>query len=408
MEHTCPSCQIRLRVPDESAGKKVRCKCGAVSMVATAVQATAAPADKPAAHSEAPKAASGSAAGQSIMLTCSSCQQTLRAPPSAAGKAVRCKCGQIVQVPNSATAAVARAASAASPAAARPIAAAQAATLTRPTAAKSSQPAVAARAVRSQASAPSHTATSPSTAGTASLFDELTDADWQRESPIKRAYAPPPVSKDGAFLKQYIGKETATSSTSHGAIPGALIALSVLNFIGSVFYILAGVAIVALVQVDELMQTLETVFPPIRVAATLFCAYFIAWGIYLSVVGVGLLQRAPWGWCVAGVSYAHAAVDRCYYVIDAFIEGMPPGKIIGTIGGVLVLFGIVSYIYKAETRKHFGVKSMTPVIICAVIGVLLAILTIVAIALFVNAAEAAIPADIEAVEPMIPEDGEGE
>lgn len=347
----------------------------------------------------------------------------LRAPQSAAGKAVRCKCGQIVQVPSPVASAVARSASAAI-AAARPAAAAKVAAAPRTTAVQSAAPKtpspVPARTARATAAA-----ATPAVAATGSIFDELTDSDWNRESPIKRAYAPPPVSKDGAVLKKYMGKEVVQSTNKSGT-PGGLIALSVLNFIGSIFYIFAGVAIVALVQVDAVMQQLEAVFPAIRLAATLFCAYFIAWGIYLSVVGVGLLQRAPWGWCVAGVSYAHAAVDRCYYVVDSIMEGLPASRMIGMIGGVMVMLGIVGYIYKAETRRHFGVKSMTPVIICAAIGIILAIVSIVVLAIMVNSAEAMIPAEMDAVgmeagemepgemdavemgagEAMIPEEGE--
>lgn len=241
-----------------------------------------------------------------------------------------------------------------------------------------------------------------------SIFDELTDADWNRESPIKRAFAPPAASKDGAVLRQWVDKDAPGVKAKQGSIPGGLIALSVLNFIASAFYVIIGVAIVALVQVGAVMDQLETVFPAIRLAATLFCVYFIAWGVYLSVVGVGLLQRAPWGWCVAGVTYAHAAVDRAYYVFDSFMEGLPASKLIGMVGGMLVIFSICSYIYKAETRKHFGVKSTTPVIICAAIGIILAILTVVVLAIMVNSAEAMIPANMDAGEPMIPEAGDGE
>lgn len=399
---TCPSCQLQLRVQDENAGRKARCKCGAIFKVPAAGAAISIAKSE----SETTPASAGrsqtDAAGEPITIQCPNCSQSLRAPASAAGKAVRCRCGKTITVPPAGrpTAAVAVKSQSAATGTVKPVTtkpvttqklSADSAPASMPTTKAATARGAARVAANAVATVPAKRLAAPPANPMSTMFDELTDADWHRESPIARAYAPPAVLKDAATLKKFVVEDSPVKDPQ--AIPGALITLSVINFIAAAGYIFLGVAVIVLLEVvnQEVVDKLTEVFPFVRLAAALICAYLVTWGVYLGVVGVGLLQRAPWGWCVAAVSYAHAVIDRSYTVVMACVEGVPPARLIGMVGGVLVIFGIAAYIYKSETRLRFGIKTMTPVIICAAIGVVIALITIVVFTILGQSADALVP-----------------
>ena len=289
-----------------------------------------------------------------IQIACSACKARYSIADDKAGKKVRCKCGAEIAV---------AATTSSAPANPQTV---RSATNPKPANPKPANP----KPASSKAVGPNPA----SIAGPASLnsmFDELTEADWNRESAIAQAFAPKKQSSDAAALKSFVvpdGKPVDPNKT-----PGQLIFLSVLNFIGSAVYVFAGVAIIALVEV---VAQLEEVIPFIRVAAAFFCVYFIAWGFYLAALGVGLLQRSPWGWWLAGVAYAEALIDKIYYFVHSIIAQEEVPRIIGAFGGFLVMVGITSYISKRETRARFKVKTMLPVILCASIGVVVGLISV--------------------------------
>jgi hypothetical protein len=232
-----------------------------------------------------------------------------------------------------------------------------------------------------------------------SIFDELTDADWNRESPIKRAYAPPVASKDGAVLKQFMGADMPKAARHQGSIPGGLIALSVLNFLAGGAYILIAIGIMALAQAASYAEKLQDVMPALHFGALIACVYFLFWGIFDLVLAVGLLQRGAWGWCVAAVGYAMSPILAIYQVIMkimAMADGGVPGRIVGMFFGVGITIALTAYVFKDETRLHFGLKTMTPVIICAILGVILGLATVGVLVLIDQTAESMIPAGANA------------
>src|SRR6266542_4468557 len=81
----CPSCQASLKVPDQMAGKQVKCpKCSQPIAAGRGGTTPAAP--------QTPAAAK-------IKVTCPACAKVLLAPAQAAGKAIKCPgCGKPVRV----------------------------------------------------------------------------------------------------------------------------------------------------------------------------------------------------------------------------------------------------------------------------------------------------------------------
>jgi predicted Zn finger-like uncharacterized protein len=93
----CPSCHTALRVPDQHAGKRVKCpKCGQAVAVPAAQAAAVAAGTSPTAPPPAP---AGGASGP-VVVSCPGCGRTLRARAELAGKTVKCPgCGKGVKVP---------------------------------------------------------------------------------------------------------------------------------------------------------------------------------------------------------------------------------------------------------------------------------------------------------------------
>ncbi len=117
IRYSCTSCQRKLLIKPEAAGQQSTCPCGlsfTVPGVAgnASVAGTASGAVKPAipaAATPTAKSISKPAPKPSappddtvtrITIDCSKCDRRLRAPATAAGKAVRCVCGQLVLVPH--------------------------------------------------------------------------------------------------------------------------------------------------------------------------------------------------------------------------------------------------------------------------------------------------------------------
>ena len=98
IRYSCTSCQRTLLVKPSLAGQSSKCPCGAsftvpqVAKSAVTTAATSTPSKSTPAQQASPEASN------SLVVACSKCDRQLRAPASAAGKAVRCPCGQLVLV----------------------------------------------------------------------------------------------------------------------------------------------------------------------------------------------------------------------------------------------------------------------------------------------------------------------
>ncbi len=113
IRYSCTECQRTLLVKPSLAGQSSKCPCGASFTVPQAVQAPV-PVPAPAPSSPArtaPVAANpaltntqpaqpANLTANGLVVSCTKCDRQLRAPANAAGKAVRCPCGQLVLIPS--------------------------------------------------------------------------------------------------------------------------------------------------------------------------------------------------------------------------------------------------------------------------------------------------------------------
>ncbi len=133
-----------------------------------------------------------------IQFQCQACQTTLQVPDASAGKKAKCKCGAIVAIPASTTP-------------------------SKPAATSNAAPAKAAAPSPGKPKSASTSAKTPKAAPVASnvgsLFDELTDKDWQ----AKQAVIPKADrggTSDGAFLNAYMASaKNMEDAASKGPVP---------------------------------------------------------------------------------------------------------------------------------------------------------------------------------------------
>jgi predicted Zn finger-like uncharacterized protein len=95
VKSSCPHCSARIRLPEDAAGKRVRCpKCKEPFRV-PATKPAASPAPKPAAD------ALSSLSDNILRFPCDDCGAKLKAKAESVGKRVKCrKCGSIMRVPD--------------------------------------------------------------------------------------------------------------------------------------------------------------------------------------------------------------------------------------------------------------------------------------------------------------------
>jgi DNA-directed RNA polymerase subunit RPC12/RpoP len=106
IRYSCNHCQRTLLIKPSLAGQSSACPCGVLFTVPQAAKAaaplvanSAAPKSQPTQPAQQPRS-QPVASSNSLVVSCSKCNRQLRAPSTAADKAVRCPCGQLVMVPS--------------------------------------------------------------------------------------------------------------------------------------------------------------------------------------------------------------------------------------------------------------------------------------------------------------------
>jgi hypothetical protein len=266
-----------------------------------------------------------------IATTCPACSKTYKLNDNLAGKRVKCPCGSMMNVAGAAT----TAAAATRPAATRTVAAATAAPVL--------------------------------TAPRSSIFDELTENDFNR-SP----YAPPaPMTVntrgDANYLKRFtvaddgvVKKETESK--------GWFIFLGVVHIIWAMIYcagaVLFMVASAALVVAEDSLPMLKLGLAVVAVAF-LFAALSTA-------TGIGILMYKPWGWWLGVYSMFWGIFDRISAIALGLLDGGTDSNRISqyVVLGVAIL-GCISFLQlfcAARSRKTFNVQTppWIALVICGV------------------------------------------
>lgn len=98
IRYSCTNCQRKLLIKEDLAGQQSKCPCGASFTVPLLAEAVA-PTPPISTPKQVKSETKSPPEAPPITIACTKCDRTLRAPASAAGKAVRCVCGSLVLVP---------------------------------------------------------------------------------------------------------------------------------------------------------------------------------------------------------------------------------------------------------------------------------------------------------------------
>jgi hypothetical protein len=237
-----------------------------------------------------------------IQVVCPKCGSRLNAPDTAAGKRVRCKCGEAVAVPTS----------------------------------SSSPPA------RSDAPPPPNN----------SLFDVLTERDLQQAQVNPYAPTSKASNTDAAALRTYLRNDDEKKAQVKKS-EGNLTLIMVCFFIGVLMN--SAVAVVML-AVGSMTQQIEAVAPFIR-AGMFFFAILVVFALYDLAAGIGMITRKPWGWWIVIIGLGWGAAERMSSVIVSSIGAEEYAQLIGAGIGALIFSAIclslISFMIQTDTQKKF-------------------------------------------------------
>lgn len=271
-----------------------------------------------------------------IKFACPKCKNVLTVADNLAGKTGKCKCGTQLRIP---------------------VPKGQAAGTA------SAQPAA-------QKAAPQNAYAPPAPSALGDVFDDLTDADYSRTSPHEQLYSKKKTKEDTSSLDRFDDGPAKKKGAKQGELSGTLIFIGVINILES----LAAFALVVIcIAASHIIDNLSEAVPQLAVGLNFAIGFFAFLGLFLLAGGIGLFMKKAWGWILVTISYAFALVDRVAGIGLVFAEeDFNVGRLIGSIGGLLVIASLTGVLYRGETQKIFGIKSNVPGIVAAVVGVVLA------------------------------------
>ena len=262
-----------------------------------------------------------------IKFACPACKSVVQVDDAMAGKTGKCKCGKAIRIP---------------------------------------APNRAANAAGTPAQAQSRPAAVPSNALT-NVFDDLTEADYNRTNPYHNVYAPP---KSHGNDSKALGSAAADKApkTTPGVLTGTLILISTLNLLGGLVAI--GLAVLVMLASSVVGQALEA-FPIAAAGMALLVVYLVGIGLFQSAGAIGVYCKQAWGWWMLATCSAANVCDRLMTLgLTVFTAPAQP-QIIRDVVAAVVAGLVCGYMFKDTTRNIFRLKSTLPVASAAIVGVLI-------------------------------------
>lgn len=256
----------------------------------------------------------------SIKFSCPKCKHPLSVDDKLAGKAAKCpKCAMPVRIPTPKTQAVV----------------------------SSSNSAV----------------VSPPALGSA--LSELTDSDFNRQSPFESVYAPPKAQHiSSEVLRRAASKDGREPAKKSTGLPAVLVFYAVLNL----FQGISGLALTAilLAAASVLGDAIDRI-PMLAAGVVTGAVLYGLFAVIAFLTGIGLLTKRLWGYLVANAAYTFYAVTNIFHVIGMRSDR---NQMIFAAIGLVVSLLFASYFFRRRCWEFYKIKSWKlPVISSAVGGV---------------------------------------
>jgi hypothetical protein len=273
-----------------------------------------------------------------IATRCPACSKNFNLNDNMAGKRVKCPCGATMAV----------AAASAVPAT---------------SASKAGRPAMVASA---------RTAVKPSSPGR-SIFDELTENDFNRSPYVVPTAASVNTRHDAKMLNRMAGSDPEVAKADAES-KGWFIFLGIVHIIWAMIYfgvaVLFIVASAALAMVEESLPILRLGMAGVVAGTTLFA-------LWTAATGIGILMYKPWGWWLGVYSMFWGIFDRAGALALSLLDGgessYRSGQYVGMAVGIIACISFLQLFSSARNRKGFKVQTPPAVAlpICGVAALLI-------------------------------------
>jgi hypothetical protein len=240
-------------------------------------------------------------------------------PDDAAGKRVRCKCGEVLSVPQAMGA--------------------------------STPPGTPMKATSPAAISPTPTPLGPS------LFDRLTERDLQQAQANPYAPAPKSANNDAAALKTYFRNDDEKKAKEKSSETN-LVLLTIGFFLGAVKN---GFGLLAIFLLANLLANAAQIDPLLQ-AGSVIAVVLVVNLVFDVAVGIGLITRKSWGWWITIIGLAWAAADRAVSAVTSILmleEEELPRKIgtgIGALIFCIICLSLLNFMTQPEAQKKFKVN----------------------------------------------------
>lgn len=282
-----------------------------------------------------------------IPVTCPKCGRQASAPDEAAGKKVRCKCGEalVIAPPKK------EGSSSTDKTLTDPIGNAKDSKGKSRKGNENSRTSSESRSGSSKASAPQAVSPGPTTS---SLLDLLTTQDQELAQKNPYAVTEKSGTSDAAALRTYL-KDDEEKKNKEKQSQGNLLAITVCFFLGVIKNI--AVMVIALAFAKELPQAVFG-FPFIPVGAV-YLAVLVPYALVDLGIGVGMAMKQSWGWWLAVVGLGWAIMERIAALAVACLTSDEINGPLFAGGASLVLcivsFALIHFLLTKENQKKFKV-----------------------------------------------------
>lgn len=201
------------------------------------------------------------------------------------------------------------------------------------------------------------------------VFDELTDADYNRESPLKKIYEKAAITNEVHALRKFEGDDVKVARAKSGKLSAGLIFLGVLNII---YGIAALVGTALLFAIAAFASQAETVLPIVKAGLGVAAAILALFAVALFAGGVGLLLRKAWGWFLVAAFYTYSGVDRCITFAITLMEEFTQARFFMGMIPLFIALGFLMLIFKEDSRRICKVRSPIVTYAAAATGIIAA------------------------------------
>ncbi len=202
-----------------------------------------------------------------------------------------------------------------------------------------------------------------------SMFDQLSDEDFNRRAPIEKLYSPQVEVKGSERLQRYAAEEKEKMQQEAIKTKMMLKVMAVLNILGGLAY--GGIAAM-LISNSGPVNDIKQFEPFAALDSNVVIGFSILWAIVMFASAVGGFLGHRWGWFLLAVTYTFLLIDRAGGMVVVLMDGFDQVKFYGALIPTLIALGFFAFLFRAQTREVFGFETLIVPAIAGLLGLAIA------------------------------------